>query len=84
MSYLIIIESKAEKQLSSIESSYTSKIIEAIDKLKEDQRPRGSVKLQVFDGFRIRVGNYRVLYTVNDSQKIVTIYKVAKREDAYS
>ena len=84
MSYLIIIESKAEKQLSSIESSHALKIIEAIDKLKEVPRPRGSVKLQVFDGFLIRVGNYRVLYTVNDSQKIVTIYKVAKRDDAYN
>ncbi len=82
--YKIIIETKAEKQILELDKKVSNRIVEAVEKLKIDPRPLGCTKLQVFDGFRIRVCNFRILYTISELNKIVTIYKVSKRADAYS
>ena len=55
-----------------------------IDGLANDPRPSGCKKLQGSDNeYRIRIGNYRVIYTIADVVKIVTIIKIADRKDAY-
>ncbi|MFY8162577.1 MAG: type II toxin-antitoxin system RelE family toxin [Candidatus Kapaibacteriota bacterium] len=46
-------------------------------------RPIGIKKLVDIDGYSIRVGNYRILFTIDDDIKIVSIYKVAPHKDAY-
>jgi mRNA interferase RelE/StbE len=51
--------------------------------LENNPRPRGSHKLRAGGGYRIRVGDYRVLYDVDDSAKKVTIYAVGHRRDVY-
>ncbi|OGU14175.1 MAG: hypothetical protein A2X61_07095 [Ignavibacteria bacterium GWB2_35_12] len=83
MSYTLIIDNHASKQLLSIERKFSNKIIEAINKLKQTPRPHKCKKLQVEEGYRIRVGDYRILYTIDDNQKVVTVYRITKREDAY-
>jgi len=82
--YKLIIEKKVEKQILELDNKVSKKVVEAIEKLKIEPRPIGNVKLQVFDGYRIRVGNIRILYTISDINYVVTIYKVSKRSDAYS
>ena len=55
----------------------------AIDKkiltLSVNPRPRATKKLTEKDGYRIRVGNYRILYTIDDEAKMVVIYRIKKR-----
>ena len=55
----------------------------AISQLAEDPRPLGCVKLTGAHKYRLRVGAYRILYTVRDAQVVVTIVRVAHRSDAY-
>jgi mRNA interferase RelE/StbE len=54
----------------------------AIDKLSEDPRPHGVRKIQVpVTAYRIRVGNYRVVYDVDDVKKLVVILQVVRRSE---
>jgi mRNA interferase RelE/StbE len=51
--------------------------------LKENPRPVGCKKLTNEEGYRIRVGNYRILYTINDANKLVDVFKISHRKDSY-
>jgi mRNA interferase RelE/StbE len=64
--YEIIIENKVKKQIESVNKTDSLKIIDSIEKLKGNPRPRACTKLEVFEGYRIRVGDFRVLYTISD------------------
>jgi mRNA interferase RelE/StbE len=56
----------------------------AIVSLKEDPRPAGAKKLvSGGDGWRLRVGDYRILYDVNDKNELVTIGRVLHRSESY-
>jgi len=58
-------------------------IAAAIDSLADNPRPHGSEKLTDKKGLRIRVGNYRIVYDVQDRQLIVEVLKVADRKEVY-
>ena len=53
----------------------------AIDGLSVDPRPHGAVKLCGADFYRIRVGDYRIIYVINDEERRVTITKIARRSE---
>lgn len=54
-----------------------------IARLAENPRPPGARKLTARDGYRLRVGDYRILYQVDDGAKVVIIYRVMSRGDVY-
>jgi len=55
-----------------------------IDSLAENPRPHGCIKLEAEDGlWRIRSGDYRIVYEVNDSLRLVTIFRIRNRKDVY-
>ena len=84
MTYTLEISNSAKKDFRRIPNIYQEKIREAIRSLPADPRPDGVVKLKGFqDLYRIRVGDYRVIYSVHDSIKIVTILKVSQHGGAY-
>ncbi len=58
-------------------------IIDAIEKLEENPRPHGYIKLQDRKGYRIRVGNYRIIYDIFDTQLIIEIITLGHRKDIY-
>lgn len=58
-------------------------IVDAIATLGADPRPHGSKKLTGSEAIRIRVGNYRIVYELDDEKKTVTIFKVGDRKDVY-
>ena len=76
MSYTILIEKRATKEAESIPPTQRKKIDKAITSLAAQPRPRGCKKLTPKNGYRIRVGNYRVLYSVDDDTKVVVIYRI--------
>jgi mRNA interferase RelE/StbE len=59
------------------------RINNAIAQLAENPRPTGCKKLSDREGYRIRVGDYRILYHIDDAAKLVIIFRVAARGDVY-
>ena len=81
--YQLIVERRAAKEIRLLPNEVLSKVIKAIDSLKQNPRPHGVKKLFTEDGWRVRSGDYRVLYTIDDKQKIVTVYRIKHRKDVY-
>ncbi len=81
--YTVVLSKKAQKQLDKIPDSIAQPIIDAIGDLEENPRPYGHKKLKGRDGYRIRVGNYRVIYDIIDAQLIVDVIMLGHRKDIY-
>jgi len=84
MAYSILLRPAAIRDLKALPPEPRSRIEKAIDRLGDEPRPRGARKLVgVADEWRLRVGDYRVLYLVNDAQRQVVVARIAHRRDAY-
>ena len=82
--YKVEISRTAEKQLRKLAVQDRRKVVQALVGLGEDPYPQGSRKLSGYtDVFRIRVGVYRVLYSVEGRRLIVIILKIGHRRDVY-
>jgi mRNA interferase RelE/StbE len=81
LKYEIVLARKARKQLDKLPDSIAEPIFKVIGNLAEDPRPNGSKKLQGRNGYRIRIGDYRVLYEIFDSQLIIDVITVGHRRD---
>lgn len=78
------LKRSAEKDLRRIEKSKVPSIIAAIERLEEDPRPMGCRKLVASNAsYRIRVGDYRVLYLIEDAVCVVEVERVRHRKDVY-
>jgi len=75
LTYKIVIERKAQNETEKNPVKYRSQIDEIIISLSSNPRPFGSKKLTEKEGYRIRVGNYRILYAVDDKAKVIVIYR---------
>ena len=82
--YSIVFSSKAKKELLAFPNRVILSLESKIDGLAHNPRPAGCKKLQgSVNEYRIRAGNYRIIYTIADVVRVVTIIKVADRKDAY-
>lgn len=82
--YRIEIKSKALKELERIPRQVQERILFTIDTLKVNPRPHGSIKLHgTKNRWRIRIGDYRILYTVDDVTEQVIIFRMLHRKDVY-
>lgn len=81
--YSIIIENRAAKEIESLPDDIIQRVTDAIKGLKSNPRPHGAKKLIGEDGWRIKIRTYRVLYTIDDKQRLISIYRVKHRRDAY-
>lgn len=78
------VSATAEKQLRKIPRSDQVRILRAVAALAEEPHPAGCRKLATYDDvFRIRVGTYRVIYSVERIRIVVVILKVGHRKDVY-
>jgi mRNA interferase RelE/StbE len=83
-SWQIEVSSSARRQLRNLDAHVRRRIVAAIDDLAYDPRPSGAVKLTgEQDLWRIRVGNYRIVYSIEDKRLIVTLVRVAHRSEVY-
>ncbi len=82
--YDIFILPPAQKDLDKLEASAFERILKKIRALSKDARPHGCLKLSGDGGYRIRTGDYRVLYRIDDSLKRIYIYRIKHRKDVYS
>jgi mRNA interferase RelE/StbE len=83
MSYNIGILRRAQKELAQLPKQEYQRIKEVIESLSQDPRPQGCKKLTGREGWRIRVGDYRVIYEIDDVQQALTILHVGHRRDVY-
>ena len=83
MKYTIVIEKTAQKALASISPPFQDRMIEAIRMLAENPRPAGVKKLSGRDAWRIRIGDYRVIYEIRDQQLLVLVVVIGHRKDVY-
>jgi len=83
-SYRIQWSSAAGRELRRIARAVLPRVVEAVDGLELDPRPRGVTKLEDEDNvWRIRVGPYRVIYEVLDEERLVTVLHIRHRREAY-
>jgi mRNA interferase RelE/StbE len=84
MKYSIILARTAEKELSTLPKEDIRKIAASIDNLELNPRPRGFKKLKgQEDLYRIRTGNFRIVYTVDDNRKVIRVLIIRNRKDVY-
>ena len=83
MSYKLYILQRAQKELFNLPEDSYGRIKASINDLANDPRPHGCLKLAGREGWRIRVGNYRVIYEIDDDGQKVTILHVGHRRDVY-
>ncbi|MGH3094579.1 MAG: type II toxin-antitoxin system RelE family toxin [Streptosporangiales bacterium] len=86
MAYHVEIEHQAARamvRLRRSDRSMADRIDQAIEGLKANPRPDGSIKLTGMDAWRVRVGTYRVIYTINDTVMVVSVKRVGHRRESY-
>ena len=82
-SYRIVIKKSAAKEIEKIEKKDRIRIIEKIRSLAKEPKPTGSKMLSGQEKYRIRQGNYRILYQIIDDELIINVVKVGHRRDIY-
>jgi mRNA interferase RelE/StbE len=84
VSYRVVILPSAKKELEAISSPFFEKVEERMLSLGNDARPPGCKKMRDGEGiWRVRCGNYRIIYEINDTANIVTIQRVGHRREIY-
>ena len=83
MTYRVELESRARAELLRLEKTVVSKISDALDALQSNPRPPGAKKLIAQEGYRVRKGDYRVLYAIDDAARVVRVYRISHRSDVY-
>ena len=81
--YTVVITKSVQKQLSKLPGDIADQLETRMLQLEDNPRPFGCEKLKGRDGYRIRVGNYRIIYEIQDNILVVTILKVGDRKDIY-
>lgn len=81
--YNIDFSKKAQKKLDKLSDSIVNPILLAIGNLSANPRPKGSKKLKGRPGYRIRVGDYRVIYEIFDEVLLIDVIDLGHRKDIY-
>ena len=83
MSYSVLILPRAQAELSSLPVGAYEKVKLAIRELAENPRPQGCLKLRGREGWRIRIGDYRVIYEIRDKIRVIIVVHIGHRRDVY-
>ena len=83
VNYKVLIKNSAEKELRSLPGVDLKRVVERLARLSINPRPVGSEKISGQNHYRIRQGNWRIIYLVNDRRKEVTIFRIGHRREVY-
>ncbi len=82
--YAITYKQSASEELLQLPANVAYKVLAAINNLSENPRPYNCIKLKgSINEYRIRIANYRVLYTIKDAVLLIIVIKIAHRKDVY-
>lgn len=83
-SYAVELKSSARKELDSLTDSVLSRIVRKLESLAQNPRPAGCKKLKGYkDLWRVRVGDWRVVYIIDDPANLVSVTRIAHRREVY-
>jgi len=83
-SYSVRLANSVRKDIRRIDGQLIPKIYARIEALAKEPRPLGTIKIKGSENnYRIRVGDYRIIYEIDDGIKVVSIQKVGHRRDVY-
>ncbi len=82
-SYKVLIKKSAAEELAKIPKKDLEKIVRRVGDLEQDPRPIGCQKLSGKDKYRLGQGDFRIVYSVDDSLRIVEVYKIGNRREIY-
>ena len=82
-SYKIIVKKSVAKDLRNTPKKDIQRILTAIQDLADNPRPPQSKKLSGQERYRLRQGNYRILYSIEDEKLVICVVKVGNRRDVY-
>lgn len=82
-SYRLEVKRSAAKEIGGLPKADCQRVVAKIQRLASSPRPNGCEKLSGAEKYRIRQGDYRILYEIDDSTKLVTIAKVGNRREIY-
>jgi mRNA interferase RelE/StbE len=83
MPYTVIFRSSAVKELRKLPEAARKQVVIAVDLLANEPRPRGVKKMAGMEAWRIRVGDYRIVYSIADQQLVIEIIKIGNRREVY-
>lgn len=85
MRYVVLLESRAEKELRALPDQALKRVDIKLQALSLNPRPRGAAKIRgkQSEGWRLRIGDYRILYQIDDKGNTVRIYRIKHRREAY-
>ena len=83
MKYQVRIIPSAEKEMDKLPALIHARISRQILLLEDNPRPKGAKKLSGREEYRLRAGDYRVLYTIDDKGHVVTVFAVGHRREVY-
>ena len=83
MPHRVFLHPLARRQLDALSGAVRSRIEETIRKLADDPRPVGCRKLTGTESWRVRVGDYRIIYEIDDEERRVSVGWIGLRKDAY-
>ena len=84
MDYKVFIEGRAEKDLSKVPKKITRRVVRIIIKFKKNPRPAGVRKISgSANYYRVRVGDWRIVYEINDKSRQVYVFRIRHRKEAY-
>jgi mRNA interferase RelE/StbE len=83
-SYRVSLTTSAERELHSLPANVISRIVQRLERLTTAPRPPGCRKLAGGDNeWRVRVGDYRIVYEIDDSARIIDVTRIAHRREVY-
>ncbi len=83
MSYTVQLERVAQRELKKLTRENLKRILVKLNELEREPRTGDIKKLRGFNGYRLRVGDYRILFTIDDKEQTVKVYRVKHRKQAY-
>ena len=85
MNYRVLIDPRAARELESLPKAVVERPDKAILSLGSNPRPPGTKRLQgkLHEGWRVRVGQYRILYKIDDEARVVSIFHIGHRREVY-
>jgi len=81
--YKVVVKKSVRKDIKGLAKKDVKRILSDILALADDPRPPGVKKLSGQERYRLRQGNYRILYTIEDDKLIICVVKVGDRRDVY-
>ena len=83
-SYAVEIKPSARKELESLPNTVLPRVVGKLESLANDPRPAGCKKLKGYkDQWRIRIGDWRVVYIIDDAARLVSVTRIAHRSKVY-